>query len=646
MNMNKLKFFWAIILFLVVKPFSAFGLPSADQPTNFFELDLAELSNIVVTIASSNAETILETPAIVSRYDRDEMADMGLVTLKDILSFIPGVILNDVTSGPTSVMIRGVYEPYNQKVLFLLDNVPYWMPAHGEIPLLGMPIEAIDHIEVIRGPGSVYYGTNATAGVIKVVTRKDGGNRIALAGGKNGLVNGSGYYHNQFNNDAKINVGFESQRDDGYDGFFDDGSGRTLKEAEEMSSILTSLSYKKMNVLAHAFQSTTNGVAGARTANNWSEIQNTGYLLHGDYTWRFEKADIKLFSDYNNFYLKFDTKNLVGGVTDGGFRFENNGHDNYRWRSGSTVDYAWSKQLRLFAGAEYEKRASGAYQLFNAETDATVGTLVPDLSLDETSLYTQIDYNTAKWRFMAGGRFTDNDFTGSDLTPRTAVVYKINREQSIKFLHSEGFNSPNFTQSKASFPGVVQGEPSLKPERVKSSDLAYSYATNNSLFVANIFYLKTHNFIQRMTAPGGGITYFNANKFERYGGELDFQHKYHNWRLFFNLAYHHQGNEIITDDETALYAPKITTGSGFSYTFLNHHTVGASLRTTSRRGKAGNHEYASVHYKYVFNNYDFFATIRNLFDQEMLNPDVEGWQDILIAGGDGFNFLTGLRYHF
>jgi len=646
MNNYQWKRVSTIVCFLLTLPSYVIGQSFNEQPSDFFALDLSELRNVVVTVASTKEESIIETPAIVSRYDRDEMASMGLATLKDMLSFIPGIQLNDTTSGPTSVMIRGVYEPYNQKVLFLLDEVPYWMPAHGEIPLLGMPIEAIDHVEVIRGPGSVYYGTNATAGVIKVVTRKGGGNRVALGAGSNGRVNGSGYYQYKFNKDSRLNLGFESQRDDGYDGFFDDNSGQTIKEAEEMNSVLAHFIHKDLNLLAHTFTSTTNGVAGARTINNTTDLKHTGALIHGDYTWHFLKTNLKLFSDYNNFYLKFDTKNLVGGTTDGGFRFDEDGNDNYRWRKGATLDYTWSKQLRVFAGAEHEKRSSNAYEMFNAETGATTGTLVEALSLNETSLYGQIDYNTAKWRFIAGSRYTDNDLSGSDITPRLAVVYKIDPEQSVKLLYSVGFNAPNFTQSKASLAGVVQGDPDLMPEKVKSTDLAYSYATKDSLFVANIFHLQAKNFIQRVTAPGGGITYFNADKFERFGGELDYQHKFGAWKLFANLAYHQQGNQTITDDETALFVPRITTSLGASYTFLQHHAIGTSLRTISDRGCAGAQELANINYSYRFDNYDFYVTIRNLFDQQILSPDVEGRQDILIASGDGINFFSGIRYHF
>lgn len=64
------------------------------------------------------------------------------------------------------------------------------MSSHGDMPLLSMPTDLIDRIEVIRGPGSVIYGTDATAGVINVILKKDDNQSVlSLTGGSQGLLN-------------------------------------------------------------------------------------------------------------------------------------------------------------------------------------------------------------------------------------------------------------------------------------------------------------------------------------------------------------------------------------------------------------------------------------------------------------------------
>jgi len=189
-------------------------LAANDDEIDFFKLSLEELGQ--VTVASHRPERIAETPAIVSVYNAGEMAEMGMRTLRDMLSFIPGITMQDHLFGQPIVSIRGIYEGFNQKVLFLLDDTPYFMPSHSDIPLLGIPIEAIDRIEVIRGPGAMYYGTNATAGVIKIVTKKEGDNTLSARAGENKYLNAGGVYHSGKQDWGELSAAFELQNDEGY----------------------------------------------------------------------------------------------------------------------------------------------------------------------------------------------------------------------------------------------------------------------------------------------------------------------------------------------------------------------------------------------------------------------------------------------
>ncbi|MBA6357086.1 TonB-dependent siderophore receptor, partial [Colwellia sp. BRX8-3] len=200
------------------------GISSAEtslEQQSIFELSLAELLNVRVDVASYTSERIIQTPAIVSRYDQNDLTLMGIKSLKDMLSFIPGFVLQENRAGGTPVMIRGIVEAFNQKILFIVDDVPYWMPSHSEIPLLGIPIEAISHVEVIRGPGAIYYGTNASAGVIKIVTKQKAGNSLAVNYDSNQKLNVGGYYFHAFDDDSHFSLGVESQKDNGFTSYFE-----------------------------------------------------------------------------------------------------------------------------------------------------------------------------------------------------------------------------------------------------------------------------------------------------------------------------------------------------------------------------------------------------------------------------------------
>lgn len=657
MKKTKWKLFSTITPFLLAIPSSAFGQPSGEQPSNFFALDLSELRNIVVTVASTKEESITETPAIVSRYDRDELASMGLTTLKDMLTFIPGIVMPGAPLGNQPVMIRGLVDGFNQKVLFLIDDVPYWMPSHSDFPILGIPMEAIEHIEVIRGPGAVFYGTNAAAGVIKVVTRKDSGNTLALAGGSNKLLRGGGYVSYTISENNHVSLAVEKQDEGGYKGDFEGmsippnfpantPSSVQSTHSESASSFLAQYSNSNLHLMAQGFESTVESLSGPASAINPGYIDSKGFLFGGDYTWHLDKAEFKLFSDYNRYYPEYYADNFLGGISDGYAQFDNSGRDNFRWRNGFGLNYELSKQLKLSVGAEHENRSSGTYNIHSAATDEIVSRVYLGDDLVESSGYAQLDYILSDWRFLLGGRYVSNEKSGSDLMPRIAGIYKIDNQQSIKMLYSVGFNSPNFFQLGANTSGIVSSSEDLVAETVKSLDLAYTYATGKQLFVANIYYLTAEDSIQRRRV-NGVINYFNGEQFDRYGAEFDYQYNVNNWTVFTNLSYNHQGNKNIDDDTLAILVPRVTANLGTNYHLSEKQSFGGSLQYLSQRGIADSVTITNINYSYVFNNYELSATVKNLTDEKIQNPDVANLNENgLVPGGDGINFLLGLKYNF
>jgi len=631
----------------------------SEEPPNYFEMTLEELLQIRVNIATValEAERIIETPAVVSRYDMDDMSGMGLRTLKDLLSFIPGFVLQDSRTGGTTVMIRGLVEGFNQKVLFLLDGVPYWMPSHSEIPLLGMPVEAISHVEVIRGPGAVIYGSNASAGVISIVTKKSQNSVLAFSVGSNQKVNAGGYISHEISSDEYVTVAFEAQAENGYEGEFKDvsqpvffppgisGDGAETK-SEEMKSLL--VKYKKVdfNVFGQVFKTLVNEANNSSPLVISHNLEQTGYLIHADNTWKFDDSKVTVFSDYNRFLFTFKSYNLLGVGVDGGFRFDDDGQENYRWRSGGSLLYHASEALDLFAGVEFERRKIEDYFVYSQASDANVAKLIDSQHTHEDSLFAQADYTLKKWRFLIGGRYIENSQSGKKVMPRLSSVYSIDKSQSIKLLYSVGFNSPNFAQTDINAPGLLVGNPDLKAETVKTLDVAYSYEEENTLFVANLYYLQGEDFIQRKNQDGI-IVFFNTSVLERAGIELDFQRATSKYLIFANLSYIHQGGETQKNDIISPFVPKLTSSLGGSYELTQQQKIGVSLRTTGKHNKAPTSYQLNSDFRYVNNTVAFFFSVRNILDENLVATDiVDLSDDQLIPNGDGINILTGFKYFF
>ncbi len=148
---------------------------SAAKPVDpFDEPDEAELFRAeerVVTVASRYAQTIAQAPNIVTVLTDREIRTRGYRTLSDLLRSMPGIYVTTSKESRGLAWFRGVASPDNNKFLLLIDGVPLYdgVYTHAWIDNY-VPLVDVKQVEVIKGPGSAVYGTNAFAGVVNIVT--------------------------------------------------------------------------------------------------------------------------------------------------------------------------------------------------------------------------------------------------------------------------------------------------------------------------------------------------------------------------------------------------------------------------------------------------------------------------------------------
>lgn len=622
-------------------------------------LTLEELLNVKVSIASTESETVVETPAIVSRYNRIDLEKMGITNLREMFNFIPGVIVQDALGGYASVQIRGIDETFNQKVLFLLDGVPYHQSSHSIIPMEGVPWESISHVEVIRGPGSVFYGSQASGGVFNVITRKDAGKSSAsFKIGTHNLREGSAYYSQELSEESAFYIAAEYRADDGYNatytqvfpdlGLVTDDVARYL----ERKSGIFRYTNDEFVLQLQAFTDTSIGINDAATDQNTLQpfiINSKGQLIHIENSWNTESSHTTLFADYNYYTFDLRINNLFASGVDALVTKDNDGEDDYRLRYGGRFAYTINKSLDLVVGVEQEVRSTGYYRLYlNDSPKSPLVTLFEKDKVDEFSAYAQLDYSYQNWRFLIGGRFTDNDTSGQKTTPRVAAVYKFDEYQSLKILYSTGFNSPNQSQTNLNAIGNVVGNDALTAEIVKTTDIAYSYSKSNILFVANIYSLDAEDFIiRRFSDPDDSVSFFNEGNYRRKGAELDFQMASSDSRLFVNLAYQNEGNKIDIDDPDAFRVPRLTLSVGASTDLGDTHSIGGDISYIGARRNLDGYSVVNINYTARFSKFDLFAVVRNILDEDIQNPNNSTQDnDIVALGEEGVNVQLGLRVHF
>jgi len=170
---------------------TALGAQAPDSvAADLSTLDIDELARVKVTCAARRPETLGNTSAALSLISREDIRRSGAANLPEALRLLPGLAAFQVGTRDWAVSSRGFHQQSSNKMLVLIDGRVVYSPIFAGVfwDVQRVPLEDIDRIELIRGPGAAIWGANAVNGVINVVTRsaaEAGGGRAALTGGTN-----------------------------------------------------------------------------------------------------------------------------------------------------------------------------------------------------------------------------------------------------------------------------------------------------------------------------------------------------------------------------------------------------------------------------------------------------------------------------
>ena len=129
--------------------------------------------NIEVTSVSKKAQRLSSTAASVFVITAEDIRRSGITGLPELLRLAPGVHVARLSSGSWAVAIRGFNDEYSNKLLVLVDGRSVYNEYYSGVfwDTLNIPVDDIERIEVIRGPGAAMWGTNAVNGVINIISK-------------------------------------------------------------------------------------------------------------------------------------------------------------------------------------------------------------------------------------------------------------------------------------------------------------------------------------------------------------------------------------------------------------------------------------------------------------------------------------------
>ncbi|MCB0267561.1 MAG: TonB-dependent receptor plug domain-containing protein [Calditrichaeota bacterium] len=224
--MSNIKFFCflAAVCIFAAPYYATAQLSEADTDKTSLEL----LLNTPVSAAAKYEQSVSDAPASVTVITSVEINNYGFQTLQDVFQIIQGFYTSD-DHNYTYLGVRGFSRPtdYNNRILLLVNGHALNENVYGSAAigteLGGFNLASIDRIEIIRGPGSALYGTNAMFAIINIVTQKgktiDGLEIRAEYGSHNFLV-GSALFGKKYANGLDVTFSARWVDDNGEDIYF------------------------------------------------------------------------------------------------------------------------------------------------------------------------------------------------------------------------------------------------------------------------------------------------------------------------------------------------------------------------------------------------------------------------------------------
>src|SRR5438045_5730115 len=153
--------------------------------------DLLSIVNEETAVATKTRINSDYVPGIVTVLEGDELEALGVRTASEALGLVPGIQSIRDPRTTDLVIVRGLDFPFNSgNIQVLVNSIPLARQDAGfNTSALQIPVEQIDRIEFIRGPGSVIYGDFAFMGLVNIITRTEG-SRVHLRGDDNGAISG------------------------------------------------------------------------------------------------------------------------------------------------------------------------------------------------------------------------------------------------------------------------------------------------------------------------------------------------------------------------------------------------------------------------------------------------------------------------
>ena len=474
--------------------------------------------------ATESRRALGNAPAIVTVITEKQIKDMGIHRLIEALESVPGMHVSypsDIASGHT-LTVRGLKTSEAENTLLMINghrvNNPYsgsWTFLFDEFPLAD-----VRRIEVIRGPGSALYGSNAVVAVINVITKNASDfhdSEAVYAAGNHAtqighVAIGSDNLSRNFmlSLDATDTAGDRDKvrRDaagnSGRTNFWRrQQSGFVSLESGEWSLFAMHLNKRRGSLLdatnridhgtnVHVRQSFAT-LTWRHEQDDWDvELRGDGDLFELDPRWQTFGGPSSLRTQVKNLTLSAQAL----------FRYR--GWTNHEWTLSGGYDHIRQFDVRTFSSG-VDVTASK-----NHNRNTTRG--APALVLQD--VWTPLP-RLSLTAGLRGERFTD---VGGHVSPRLAMVWSAAPGLDVKFMYARAFRAPNFIELYSANNPSILGNAAARPEVTDSFEIGASWSNGVWRLSANAFYNRLRDRLARISP---GITTVNVGRTDLEGAEAE-----------------------------------------------------------------------------------------------------------------------------
>ena len=461
-----------------------------DSQQGLGNMSIEDLMKIKVTSASKRTQSLDSAPVAISVITQSDIHRSGARTIVEALRLIPGVEIGRYTQNYYAVTVRGFNNPNfdgsnGNKLLVLIDGRSIYMPYTSTVywEIEDLPLEDVDRIEVIHGPGGSLYGANAVNGVINIITKSasetQGGLGVGEVGSlqKDRLLAQYGWKsgdHSSFRVYAKHGNDAQSLNLDGSGA----GDTKVLNEVgfrgdidvPERGSLMLEGGYHKFDIRENVLAPT---------------LTDPFTQFHNDVD------DI-----WNSFMVgRWSTSEKGGGQTIAQIYYD---HLSYPYTNASATSDTWDLDVQrqlptmgkhnLIVGAGYRN-------MVNASTPGDVQILTPLTRHDSIySLFGQDQIMTSKTgQLTLGLKLEHNTFTGFEWQPSIRYLNQLDDSHTVWAAVSRAVRTPSQTELNDKL--VTSVDPPVNPGDLPTAHMSFGNPdlTSEHLLAYEIGYRVRHS---------------------------------------------------------------------------------------------------------------------------------------------------------